>query len=69
MGEKESTSGAIPKSEINEESITNFDPKTGDSSRGLLIVVLVLAALMLGGIWFFSQPQTAREVEATKAPQ
>jgi len=66
MSEKQGASGAIPKSEINEESITNFDQKTGDSSRTILIVVLVFAALMLGGIWFFSQPQTASEVKQTQ---
>jgi hypothetical protein len=69
MSEKQSTSGAVPKSEIHEESITNFDQKTGDSSRGLLIVVLVLAALMLGGIWLFSQPKTATEVQQTQPPK
>jgi hypothetical protein len=66
VSDKEGASGAVPKSEINEESITNFDQKTGDSSRGLLIVIVVLAALMLGGIWFFSQPQTADEMEQTQ---
>ena len=66
MSEKQGASGAIPKSEINEESITNFDQKTGDSSRGILIAVVVLAALLLGGIWFFSQPQTASEYEQTQ---
>jgi hypothetical protein len=64
--QKQSGSGPVPQSEIHEDSITNFSQKTGDSSRSILIVILVLAALMLAGIFFLSQPKTADEVEATQ---
>jgi hypothetical protein len=68
MSEQNET-GPVPKSEINEDSITNFNQNTGDSSRSILIVILVVAALMLAGIFFLSAPQTAEEVKMTQPVQ
>ncbi len=52
---KEPRSEPVPQSEIKEDSITGFDRKAGDSSRSVLIVVIVLAALMLFGIFFLTE--------------
>ena len=51
----------VPKSEIHEDSITNFDKEAGDSSKGIMIAVLVFAALMILGIFIFSEPQSTQE--------
>lgn len=59
--------GPVPRSEIHEDSITNFDRKAGDSSRGVLVVVLVLAALMLLGIFFLSQPASTDQAVQSQA--
>src|SRR5205823_4499862 len=56
---------AIPRAPMRETSaITNFDRKVGDSSRSILIAVLVGAALLLGGIFYFAQPPPEVREEA-----
>jgi hypothetical protein len=48
---------AIPRAPMREESaITAFDRKVGDSSRPTLIFVLIAAAALLGGVFYFAEP-------------
>lgn len=61
--------GPVPKSEIKEDSITNFDKGAGDSSKALLWVILAAAALALIGIMFFTdapQDESGRSAPTTE---
>jgi serine/threonine-protein kinase len=56
---------AIPRAPMRETSaITNFDRKVGDSSRSILIAVLVGAAVLLIGIFYFAAPPPEVREEA-----
>jgi hypothetical protein len=58
MGERDENpneAGPVPKAPIREESITNFDKSAGDSSKALLVTVLVLVVAMLVGVFFCTE--------------
>jgi eukaryotic-like serine/threonine-protein kinase len=56
---------AVPRAPMRETSaITNFDRKVGDSSRSIMIAVLIGAAVLLGGIFYFAQPPPEIREEA-----
>lgn len=61
--------GPVPKEEINEDSITNFDKGAGDSSKALLWVILAAAALALIGIMFFTDAPSGEGGDATPSAE
>ncbi|MBK8012982.1 MAG: hypothetical protein IPK13_16700 [Deltaproteobacteria bacterium] len=51
--------GPVPKAPIREESVSVFDPKSGDGSRSLVVIVVIAVLLLLLGVMFLTEAPSA----------
>ncbi|MCB9654236.1 MAG: hypothetical protein H6729_08935 [Deltaproteobacteria bacterium] len=51
--------GAVPTAPIREESVSVFDPKSGDGSRSLVVIVVIAVLLLLIGVMFLTEAPSA----------